>query len=89
MVFIDADKTANVQYLDWALKLTRPGGLIVADNVVRDGAVVDADSPDPSVQGVRRFTELVASDPRLVATALQTVGVKGWDGLVLAMVTAS
>ncbi|GAA2624192.1 O-methyltransferase [Streptomyces spororaveus] len=87
LVFIDADKPSNPEYLEWALKLTRPGSLIIGDNVVRDGAVVDADSSDPRVQGVRRFTELIAGHPRLTATALQTVGSKGYDGLVLALVT--
>jgi predicted O-methyltransferase YrrM len=86
LVFIDADKPSNPDYLAWALKLSRPGTLIVADNVVRDGAVVDAGSTDPNVQGVRRFTELVAAEPRLSATALQTVGVKGYDGFLLALV---
>lgn len=86
LVFIDADKASNPDYLAWALQMTRLGGLIVADNVVRSGAVTDADSPDPSVQGARRFTDLVAAEPRLLATALQTVGLKGWDGLILALV---
>ena len=86
LVFIDADKPSNPEYLALALALTRAGSVIVADNVVRDGAVVDEGSADPRVQGVRRFTELVAAEPRLVATALQTVGAKGWDGLVLALV---
>ena len=88
LVFIDADKPSNPDYLAWALKLTRPGGLIVVDNMVRGGAVTDADSLDARVQGVRRFTDMVAAEPRLVATALQTVGAKGWDGLVLALVAA-
>ena len=87
LVFIDADKPSNPDYLAWALRLTRPGGLIVGDNVVRAGAVVDGDSPDPRVQGVRRFADLIAAEPRLTATALQT-GVKGWDGFVLALVNA-
>ncbi len=87
LVFIDADKPSNPEYLDWALKLTRPGSLIIGDNVVRDGAVTDAASTDPRVQGVRRFTELIAAHPRLTATALQTVGCKGYDGLILALVT--
>ncbi|MFJ7592451.1 O-methyltransferase [Streptomyces sp. NPDC097617] len=87
LVFIDADKPSNPAYLRWALELTRPGSLIIGDNVVRDGAVVEADSPDPRVQGVRRFTELISEHPRLTATALQTVGGKGYDGLVLALVT--
>ncbi|WP_406014923.1 O-methyltransferase [Streptomyces sp. NBC_00984] len=87
VVFIDADKPSNPDYLAWSLKLTRPGSLIVADNVVRDGEVVDGASEDPKVQGVRRFTELVAAEPTLTATALQTVGSKGYDGLLMALVT--
>ncbi|MFG2630443.1 O-methyltransferase [Streptomyces sp. NPDC048473] len=87
IVFIDADKPSNPDYLAWSLKLTRPGSLIIADNVVRDGEVVDGGSDDPKVQGVRRFTELVAAEPALTATALQTVGGKGYDGLMLALVT--
>jgi predicted O-methyltransferase YrrM len=86
LVFIDADKPSNPDYLAWALKLTRPGSLIIGDNVVRDGQVIDATSPDPRVQGVRSFTDLIASNPCLVATALQTVGVKGWDGFAIALV---
>ncbi|MFI8432893.1 O-methyltransferase [Streptomyces sp. NPDC079020] len=87
VVFIDADKPSNPDYLAWSVRLTRPGSLIIADNVVRDGEVVDADSTDPKVQGVRRFTELVAADPALSATALQTVGDKGYDGLMAVLVT--
>ncbi|MEU9234286.1 O-methyltransferase [Streptomyces subrutilus] len=87
LVFIDADKPSNPAYLEWALRLTRPGGVIIGDNVVRGGAVVDAADSDPRVQGVRRFTELIAEHPRLTATALQTVGSKGYDGLVIALVT--
>ncbi|TWG03128.1 putative O-methyltransferase YrrM [Streptomyces brevispora] len=87
VVFIDADKPSNPDYLAWSLKLTRPGSLIVADNVVRDGEVVDATSEDPKVRGVRRFTELVAAEPTLTATALQTVGSKGYDGLMAILVT--
>jgi predicted O-methyltransferase YrrM len=86
MIFIDADKPNNPAYLEWALKLARPGTLIIGDNVVRDGAVTDPTSADPKVQGVRRFIELIANDPRLDATALQTVGSKGYDGFVLAIV---
>lgn len=89
LVFIDADKPSNPAYLDWALKLTRPGSVIIGDNVVRDGAVVDPHSPDPRVQGVRLFTELISEHPHLTATALQTVGSKGYDGLVMALVTGS
>ncbi|MFG2404046.1 O-methyltransferase [Streptomyces brevispora] len=87
VVFIDADKPSNPDYLAWSLKLTRPGSLIIADNVVRDGEVVDAASEDPKVRGVRRFTELVAAEPTLTATALQTVGSKGYDGLMAILVT--
>lgn len=87
LVFIDADKPSNPEYLRWALELTRPGSVIVGDNVVRDGAVTDADSDDPRVQGVRRFTELIAEHPRLSATTIQTVGSKGYDGFTLALVT--
>jgi predicted O-methyltransferase YrrM len=86
LVFIDADKRSNPEYLEWTLELSRPGTLIVADNIVRGGAVADAGSDDPSVAGIRRFLELVAAEPRLTATAVQTVGVKGYDGLVLALV---
>jgi predicted O-methyltransferase YrrM len=86
MVFIDADKPSNPEYLTAALRLTRPGSLIVADNVVRDGAVADPDSTDERVRGVRRFLRMLRDDPRLDATALQTVGVKGWDGFALAVV---
>ncbi|MEV0236405.1 O-methyltransferase [Nonomuraea sp. NPDC050786] len=88
LVFIDADKPSNPDYLDWALKLTQPGSVIVGDNVVRDGAVTDPASTDPRVQGVRRFTELIAEHPRLTATTIQTVGAKGYDGFTLALVTA-
>jgi predicted O-methyltransferase YrrM len=89
LVFIDADKPSNPQYLAFALQLTRPGSLIIADNVVRDGAVVRATSRDPNVQGVRRFNALLAAEPRLTATALQTVGSKGYDGFAIALVTAA
>jgi predicted O-methyltransferase YrrM len=84
LVFIDADKRSNPDYLPLVLELSRPGTVIVADNVVRAGAVVDGD--DPSATGVRRFLELVAADPRLDATAIQTVGAKGHDGFMLAVV---
>jgi predicted O-methyltransferase YrrM len=87
LVFIDADKPNNAAYLDWALKLTRRGSLIVADNVVRDGAVADAASGDPSVQGVRRFIAALAAEPRVSATVVQTVGSKGYDGFAIALVT--
>lgn len=82
-VFIDADKPSNPVYLAASLALSRPGTVIVIDNVVRNGAVVEADSEDERVRGVRRVLEDIARDPRLEATALQTVGSKGWDGLTI------
>ncbi|MEU6857270.1 O-methyltransferase [Glycomyces sp. NPDC046736] len=88
MVFIDADKGGYPNYLDRALELTRPGSLIVADNVVRGGAVADGLSRDPNVQGVRSYLEKVAANPRLEGTVVQTVGVKGYDGLSIARVTS-
>ena len=88
LIFIDADKRSNAYYLHEVLNLARPGTLIVADNVIRGGAVLDADSDDPSVRGVREFFDAVAAEPRLVATAIQTVGCKGYDGFALALVTS-
>ncbi|MFD7284444.1 O-methyltransferase [Streptomyces sp. NPDC059863] len=88
LVFIDADKANNPHYVEWALKLTRPGSVIIVDNVVRNGAVADPDSTDVSVQGTRRAIELMAEHPRLSATAVQTVGSKGYDGFALAHVLA-
>jgi predicted O-methyltransferase YrrM len=85
-IFIDADKKSMPEYLDWSLKLSRPGAIIVADNVVRDGKVIDADSADPDIQGVRRMTEMMAAEPRLRATAIQTVGARGYDGVAMAVV---
>jgi predicted O-methyltransferase YrrM len=87
LVFIDADKPNNPAYLTWALKLSRRGTLIIADNVVRNGAVADATSADPSVHGIRRFNEALAAEPRVSATAIQTVGSKGYDGFAIALVT--
>lgn len=87
LVFLDADKGGYPAYLAWALRLTRRGSLIVADNVVRDGAVIDPASEDPNVLGVRRFLELLAAEPRVSATAVQTVGGKGYDGFAIALVT--
>ncbi|WP_029088991.1 O-methyltransferase [Brevibacterium album] len=84
LVFIDADKPSNPEYLAAALSLTRSGSLIVIDNVVRGGHVVDEDSDDPRIHGVRRVIEDISANPELDATALQTVGVKGWDGLLVA-----
>lgn len=86
LIFIDADKPNNPNYLRWALHYSRPGTLIVGDNVVRDGEVTNPDSTDDRVQGVRAFIEMMGSDPRLTVTALQTVGSKGWDGFTLAWV---
>ncbi|MFJ5528728.1 O-methyltransferase [Streptomyces sp. NPDC093261] len=86
LVFIDADKANNAHYVEWAVKLTRPGSLIVLDNVVRSGRVTETDSDDPSVQGTRAALELMAVHPRLNATAVQTVGSKGHDGFALARV---
>ena len=86
MIFVDADKRNNPVYLEWSLRLSRPGALIVVDNVVRDGAVIDGKSEDADIQGVRRFFEMLAQEPRLSATAIQTVGSKGYDGFVLALV---
>jgi len=85
--FIDADKQSNAEYFSWALRLSRPGSLIVVDNVVRDGRVIDARSSDASVQGVRRLNDLIAAEKRVSATAVQTVGAKGYDGFTVAMVT--
>lgn len=82
-VFIDADKPSNTIYLDWAIKLGRPGTVIVLDNVVRDGQVANAESRDPNVLGSRGAFELIAANPRLSATALQTVGAKGYDGFAV------
>ncbi|MEU5341420.1 O-methyltransferase [Streptomyces sp. NPDC020766] len=86
LVFIDADKVNNPRYVEWAVKLTRPGSLIILDNVVRGGAVTDATSDDPSVRGTREALELFATHPKLTATAIQTVGSKGYDGFALARV---
>jgi predicted O-methyltransferase YrrM len=85
-VFIDADKQNNAGYVQAAIDLARPGALIIVDNVVREGRVLEAGSDDPMVQGTRRLFDMLASEPRLDATAIQTVGVKKWDGLVVALV---
>jgi predicted O-methyltransferase YrrM len=86
-VFIDADKQSNPDYLAWALKLTKPGSLIVLDNVVRNGAVA-AKVDDPAVKGVQRANEMMAKEPRFMATAIQTVGDKGYDGFAIALVVS-
>lgn len=85
-IFIDADKPNNPGYLEGALRLSRPGTVIVVDNVVRNGAIINAEEPDPAIQGTRRFFTMFAGDSRLDATALQTVGSKGYDGFTLAVV---
>jgi predicted O-methyltransferase YrrM len=87
LVFIDADKPSYPDYLEWSLKLTRPGSLIIADNVVRGGGVADPDNHDALIVAIRRFLEQLATDPRLTGTVLQTVGVKGYDGLAIAYVS--
>jgi len=84
-VFIDADKPNTPEYFRWALGWTRPGGLIVADNVVRDGAIVDVEGGDPGGLGARRLHELIAAEPRVLATTIQTVGLKGYDGFTIAL----
>lgn len=86
-IFIDADKPSNPQYLDWALRLSRPGTVIVLDNVIRDGAVIKANSGDANVEGARAGFDFLGGNPRLDATALQTVGSKGYDGFAIAIVT--
>ncbi len=86
MVFIDADKQSTPEYFTRALELVRPGSVIVVDNVVRDGALIDAHSDEPGVRGMRRFHELLAQQQRVTATTIQTVGAKGYDGFTLALV---
>lgn len=86
LVFIDADKQSNPDYFAWALKMTRVGSIIIVDNVVRDGKVIVADTEDKDIQGVRRLNELIASEPRVSATTIQTVSSKGYDGFTLALV---
>jgi predicted O-methyltransferase YrrM len=88
MIFIDADKPAYPDYFTWSLKLSRPGTVIIADNVIRDGEVIDPANEDPRVQGMRRFNELVAAERRVSATEIQTVGSKGYDGFALIVVVA-
>jgi predicted O-methyltransferase YrrM len=85
LVFIDADKPSTADYLGWAVRLTRPGGVIIVDNVVRNGAVADTRSEDANAEGVRRGLEAIAAEPRLRSAAVQTVGVKGYDGFAIAL----
>ncbi|MHA6758892.1 O-methyltransferase [Streptacidiphilus sp. PAMC 29251] len=87
LAFIDADKVNNPNYVRWALELGRPGSLIIVDNVIRDGKVVDAESEDPAIRGTREALEFIAAEPRLTGTAIQTVGSKGYDGFAVAVVT--
>ena len=89
LVFIDADKQSNPDYVQWALRLTRTGSVMVVDNVIRSGGVLDAASSDASIAGTREVHELLAGDPRLDATAVQTVGTKGYDGFAVAVVTVA
>ncbi|MFJ9367154.1 O-methyltransferase [Nocardia sp. NPDC101769] len=86
LVFIDADKVNNADYVRWALRLTRPGSVIIVDNVVRNGGIADAASADAAVRASREVIELIAAEPRLDGTVLQTVGGKGWDGFAYAVV---
>ena len=86
LTFIDADKERIPEYFRWALELSRPGSVVIVDNVVRGGAVADDTTTDPDVKGIRRFLELVANEPRVSGTAVQTVGAKGWDGFALVLV---
>ena len=85
LIFIDADKTGYADYLEWAIRLSREGSLIIADNVIRDGAICEADTGDEAVDGIRRFNAALAADRRVSATAVQTVGVKGYDGFTAAV----
>jgi len=85
-IFIDADKPGYPEYFEWALKLSRRGTMMIADNVIRDGEVIEAANSNPGVQGIRRFHELVAAEPRVSATSIQTVGNKGYDGFTMILV---
>jgi predicted O-methyltransferase YrrM len=86
LIFIDADKTSTAEYFTWALKLSRRGSLIIVDNVVRKGGVIEPNSEDAGVQGIRRFNQLLSAEKRVSATAIQTVGSKGYDGFAMALV---
>ena len=89
LIFIDADKRHNPQYFDWALRLSRKGSLIIVDNVVREGAVIESESKDADIRGVRRLFEQMAAEPRVLCTAMQTVGSKGYDGFAIALVVGA
>lgn len=86
LIFIDADKKNNPAYLEWALRYSRPGTVIIGDNVVRDGAITHTTPQDENIAGICRFIDLIGQNSRLTATALQTVGSKGWDGFIIALV---
>ena len=88
LIFIDADKSSMPEYFAWSLKLARPGSIIIADNVVREGAVLNAESTDADIQGIRRFAEMLSKEKRVSATAIQTVGSKSYDGFAVILVTA-
>lgn len=88
LIFVDADKNTYPEYVRWALRLSRPGTLIVVDNVVREGRVLEESSDDPNMVGIRGALEILGAEPRLLATAIQTVGSKGYDGFAVALVTA-
>jgi predicted O-methyltransferase YrrM len=88
-IFIDADKKSNPDYFAWAVKLSRKGSMIVVDNVIRDGAILNEAATDENIQGVRRLYDDMASDPRVSASAIQTVGSKGYDGFAVALVTSN
>lgn len=87
LVFIDADKPSTPQYLEWSVRLTKPGSVIIIDNVVRNGAVSDPTSKDENVQGIQKTLEAIANNPHLLTTVIQTVGSKGYDGFAIALVT--
>ena len=89
LTFIDADKPSTPEYFDWALRLSAPGAVIIVDNVIRDGEIANLSSTDPSVVGVRRLFDAIAANPHVSATALQTVGSKGYDGFLMAVVNAA
>lgn len=87
LIFIDADKPLYTEYFQWAVKLARPKALIIADNVIREGKVLDPNSEDEKVLGVQRFNEMLATNPEVTATILQTIGIKGYDGMAIALVS--
>jgi predicted O-methyltransferase YrrM len=88
LIFIDVDKPSYPEYLERALKLSARGTLVITENIIRDGEILNASSDDPRIHGTRRFNELLAAEPRVLATAVQTVGRKGYDGVALAVVVS-